>query len=58
MPNVPRTAAILHALSVGGARDLMAFGLTKDGLPKHPMARGKHRLLRGEPLVTWRKKLS
>lgn len=45
---------ILRALSLDGMHDLFAFGTTNDGRPKHPMARGKHRLVNSQPLVLWR----
>ncbi len=55
VPEVPHTSAVLRALSGNFAHDLFAFGLTKDGSPKHPAARGEHRLVPGTPAVTWRK---
>lgn len=30
------------------------LGLTSGGLPKHPMARGKHRVPRDQPPILWR----
>jgi hypothetical protein len=48
------TRETLRALSEHGRHDLYAFGLTKDGAPKHPMARGVHRIVSGTHLVIWR----
>lgn len=55
VPDVPHTTAVLRTLSCGSQHDLFAFGLTKDGTPKHPAARGVHRLVPGTPAVLWRK---
>lgn len=44
VPRVPHTTLVLRCLSLDFTRDLYAFGLTGDGAPKHPMARGKHRI--------------
>lgn len=54
VPDVAHTTAVLRAMSRGGAYDLLAFGLTKDGIPKHPAARGVHRLVPGATPVIWR----
>lgn len=54
VPEVPHTTAVLRALSSDGKYDLLAFGLTKDGTPKHPAARGVHRLVVGAPPIVWR----
>lgn len=54
VPDVPHTTAILRAMSCNGKYELLAFGLTKDGTPKHPAARGVHRLVPGAPSVNWR----
>lgn len=54
VPEVPHTTAILRALSGGGKYELLAFGLTKDGTPKHPAARGVHRLVPGTQPTIWR----
>jgi hypothetical protein len=35
---------VIDAMSLCGQHDLYAFGLTLDGSPKHPLARGKHRI--------------
>lgn len=48
------TTAMLAAMSLDGKHPLHCFGTNKDGKPKHPMARGKHRIKPGQPLVTWR----
>lgn len=34
--------------------DLYCWGLTGSGAPKHPMARGKHRIPRFQPPILWR----
>ena len=34
--------------------DLWCFGTTKSGAPKHPMARGKHRITEDTPMKLWR----
>jgi hypothetical protein len=34
---------------------LHAFALTKDGCPKHPLARGRHRIEGCRELVLWRR---
>lgn len=44
IPRVPHTTAVLRAVSLDSTADLYCLGLTKDGSPKHPMARGKHRI--------------
>jgi len=46
--------AVLAALSHDGAFDLYALGFTQDGVPKHPLARGKHRLAADVVPVLWR----
>ncbi len=55
VPDVPHTTAVIRALSCNFKHDLLAFGFTKDGTPKHPAARGVHRLVPGTPAVTWRR---
>ncbi|MGY2049223.1 DUF1643 domain-containing protein [Methylobacterium sp. JK268] len=45
---------VVAALSGDGARDLHALGLTAEGAPIHPLARGRHRVPLGAPLVVWR----
>jgi hypothetical protein len=54
VPDVPHTTAVLRALSGAGRYDLLAFGLTKDWTPKHPAARGVHRLVAGATPIVWR----
>lgn len=44
---------LLDALTLGGAHPLLAFALTKDGAPRHPLARGRERIPLGLPLVVW-----
>ena len=34
--------------------DLWCWGLTKHGAPKHPLARGVHRIPRNQPPILWR----
>lgn len=45
---------VIAALSDDARRPLHCFGLTRGEAPKHPMARGKHRIVPGSPLVEWR----
>lgn len=45
---------VIDALSLDGRHKLLCFGRTQDGHPKHPLARGLHRIAPGTPLVTWR----
>ena len=54
VPQVPNTSHVLRALSDDLKHPVYAFGRTKDGSPKHPMARGKHRLKIGQQLEVWR----
>lgn len=54
VPRVPQTSKVLKALSLDGMAPLYAFGLTKDGSPKHPMARGTHRVRDDWEPVVWR----
>ncbi|WP_407530258.1 DUF1643 domain-containing protein [Methylobacterium oryzisoli] len=42
------------ALSLDGRRPLHAFGLTQDGAPIHPLARGRSRVPLGASLLVWR----
>lgn len=35
--------------------DLVCLGLTKDGFPKHPLARGRHRIPSGQKPIMWRR---
>lgn len=55
VPSVPDTHRVLAAMSHDCKYPLYAFGLTLDGSPKHPMARGKHRIANGTTPVIWRK---
>ena len=52
LPPAPR---LLGALSLDSTRALHAFALTKDGCPKHPLARGRHRIEVCRELVLWRR---
>jgi hypothetical protein len=54
-PQRPHRANILQAMSLDGAHDLYAFGITQGGSPKHPMARGRHRIRDDAELVLWMK---
>ncbi len=45
---------ILNAMSFDHTEDLHAFGFTKAGNPKHPMARGKSRIPTGVKVGLWR----
>lgn len=54
VPKVPHATAVLMAMSLDLAHPLHAFGLTNDGAPKHPLARGKHRIVPGSGLTIWR----
>lgn len=58
VPFTPHTQKVIKALSLDGQRDLYAFGLTKDRAPKHPMARGAHRILTGAEPVLWQPRLA
>ena len=53
VPDVPHTTMILRAMSCDWRHDLLAFGVTKDGSPKHPAARGVHRLSPGQRPIIW-----
>ncbi len=55
VPQVPDATKILGAMSLGYTADLHAFGVTKDGSPKHPMARGHHRIPDSAELVVWKR---
>ena len=50
-PPAPR---LLRALSLDFTQALHAFALTQDGCPKHPLARGRHRIEACRELVLWR----
>ena len=52
LPPAPR---LLRALSLDFTQALHAFALTKDGCPKHPLARGRHRIEACRELVLWRR---
>jgi hypothetical protein len=46
-----RLPPFLDALSLDGMFPVYCFGLTKDGAPKHPLARGKSFINASDPLV-------
>ncbi|ACL60725.1 DUF1643 domain-containing protein [Methylobacterium nodulans] len=50
----PHRERVVAALSCDGRYDLFAFGLTGEGAPVHPLARGRARVPLGKPLVIWR----
>ncbi|SDR52884.1 hypothetical protein SAMN05519103_04605 [Rhizobiales bacterium GAS113] len=50
---VPHRTKILQAMSIDATHDLCAFGVTQDGSPKHPMARGRHRIPDAAEPVLW-----
>lgn len=54
VPNERETTLVLRALSLDGLHPLYAFELTGAGTPKHPLARGKARIVPGTPLTLWR----
>ena len=39
--------------SIGGRDSLWCWGITKAGAPKHPLARGQHRILSDQPVEIW-----
>lgn len=47
------TSGFLSALMENYARDLYCFGITMHGAPKHPMARGAHRIKPTVKLMPW-----
>lgn len=54
VPDVPLTTMVLQAAALDRVHDLYAFGRTLSGAPKHPMARGKHRIPNGAKPIIWR----
>lgn len=42
-----------HSLALRQGVQLQCFGTTKDGHPKHPLARGLHRIPDDQPLQPW-----
>lgn len=59
--NLPRDPMwvdhIIEAIQTGVAPwpDIYCLGTTNSGAPKHPMARGKHRIARDQEFVIWRR---
>jgi hypothetical protein len=47
------TRRVLNAMFLDGKESLHVFGFTNGGAPKHPMARGRHRLTPGASLERW-----
>lgn len=47
------TAQFLTTIMREGQCDLMCFGVTKHGAPKHPLARGAHRIKPTVKLMPW-----
>lgn len=47
--------ALLDEVCKAVGHDLYCFGTTKDGKPKHVLARGPHRVPRDQKPVLWRK---
>jgi hypothetical protein len=54
VPFTPHTQQTLLAMSLDRTQDLYAFGFTKSGNPKHPMARGRSRIPDDTQPVLWR----
>lgn len=54
VPATPHTQQTVQALSLDGMQDLYAFGFTKSGNPKHPMARGRSRIPNGTRPMLWK----
>lgn len=46
--------AVIAALSLDGRHPVHALGMTGNGQPKHPLARGKERIPSDAPLLIWR----
>ncbi|MFN7400357.1 MAG: DUF1643 domain-containing protein [Sandaracinobacter sp.] len=44
-----------NRMTVAHGLDLICLGKTSSGAPKHPMARGKHRIPRDQQPILWRK---
>lgn len=53
LSDLPPAPRLLGALSLDFTQALHAFALTKDGCPKHPLARGRHRIEVCRELVLW-----
>lgn len=54
VPPCEHTNLVLDAMSIGGTRDLYCLGETLTKAPKHPMARGKHRIPDGSKPKLWK----
>ncbi len=47
------TSNVANALQATTGNPLYCWGTTKSGAPKHPLARGKHRMTAKEPKRLW-----
>jgi hypothetical protein len=54
VPSTPHSDRTLAAASLDRTQSLYAFGFTKSGSPKHPLARGKSRIPDGARPAIWR----
>jgi hypothetical protein len=54
LPELAHAPRLLRSLSLDFTEALHAFALTKNGHPKHPLARGRHRIGRRGDLLVWR----
>jgi hypothetical protein len=54
VPHLSYAAKVVLALSGDFSHALHAFELTKEGRPRHPLARGRHRIEEGGELLLWR----
>jgi len=51
----PNARRVLNAMSLDRTEPLYCLGRTNNGAPKHPLARGKHRIPDGTTPMVWRK---